>query len=96
MHHGAVDDFTTLSRELDSLAIATWDLVDQSHNQRIALREDALTSVNLIHLKRGHHPGSWIETFTPVVERANGADFEWWIGSPGQGWLGLRVQAKRE
>lgn len=91
-----VHNYWTLCQELDRLASATWDLVDQSHHQRIALREDALTSVNLIHLKRGHHPGFWIETFTPVIERANGADFEWWIGSHGEGWLGLRVQAKRE
>ena len=91
MHH-----FESLHDELDRLAVATWDLVDQSHNQRIGLREDALTSVNLIHLKRSHHPGLWIETFTPAVERANGADFEWWIGSYSEGWLGLRVQAKRE
>lgn len=88
--------FETLRDELDRLAIATWELVDQSHNQRIGLREDALTSVNLIHLKRSRHPGFRIETFTPAVERANGADFEWWIGSYSEGWLGLRVQAKRE
>lgn len=89
-------DFSTLRHELDRLAIATWDLVDQSHNQRIGLREDALTSVNLIHLKREHHPGLWIEAFTPLTERRNGADFEWWIGSYGEGWMSLRVQAKRE
>lgn len=91
-----MDNFQALRDQLNRLAIATWDLVDQSHRRRVPLREDALTSVNLIHLKGGHHPGFWIEAFTPLVERVNGADFEWWIGSQREGWMGLRVQAKRE
>lgn len=87
--------YAPLAVLLDQLAIQTWDLVHHSQTHGVALREDALTSINMIRLRAAALPNFMLQTFSAAEEVQNGADFEWWIGSNRSGWLGLRVQAKR-
>lgn len=57
--------------------------------------EEALTDINLIRLAQ-LIPSMRVQKFAKKAEAANGADWEWWIGSSAEElWLKLRVQAKR-
>lgn len=47
-----------------------------------------------MELRRRHPREVAVRAFTKSKEARNGADWEWWIGSPGC-WFGMRVQAKR-
>ncbi|WP_433003234.1 DUF6615 family protein [Kribbella sp. CA-294648] len=79
---------------MDALAEDTWRKVAYGPGRNVRFREDAITSHNLFELDQRH---SWLRVwaFTPKQESANGADWEWWMGNDAQGWICLRVQAKR-
>ena len=44
---------------------------------------------------RLRHPELHLRQFTGAEEGLNGADWEWWIGNDEEGWLALRIQAKK-
>ncbi|WP_280387741.1 DUF6615 family protein [Nocardia wallacei] len=53
-----------------------------------------MTDALLLELHR-RFPQIAVRRLTPAHEKRLGADWEWWIGSPTDGWLCLRIQAKR-
>ncbi|MBQ1009915.1 hypothetical protein KBX53_02905 [Micromonospora sp. M51] len=78
---------------MDELAEFTWERVAFA-DAGFSFREDSITEHNLFDLAR-RHPQLLVQRFNGTEEAANGADWEWWVGGPGQGWVGLRVQAKK-
>lgn len=84
----------SLSADLERLAKRTWDRVLWGPRLGMSMREDGLTDENLFQL-RMRHPYLNVRKFAPLEEAANGADWEWWIGSDQAGWIGLRIQAKK-
>src|SRR5918995_4656855 len=87
-------DLAALAADMDTLAQATWQRVRYSPEWRIWTREDGLTAENLFQL-RLRHPELHLRQFTGAEEGLNGADWEWWIGNDEEGWLALRIQAKK-
>jgi hypothetical protein len=79
---------------LDSLAELTWDRLHDGPKNNIFFREESLTEHNLFELAR-RHPGLAIRKFSTTEEAGTGADWEWWIGSDIDGWIGMRIQAKK-
>lgn len=86
-------DVDALVRQMDKLAQLTWERVAFAE-QGFSFREDSITEHNLFELAR-RHPQLLVQRFNATEEAANGADWEWWIGGPRQGWVGIRVQAKK-
>lgn len=83
-----------LKTELDHLSTETWDNLEYGDKSRIKFREDSVTEHNLLRL-RLKFPQLKVFRFNQNEEKAVGADWEWWIGSPSDGWYCLRIQAKR-
>lgn len=76
------------------LAMRTWqDYADSSH-YRLSLDEETTTDRNLLELRRSFSD-LHVHKYTRQREHTVGADWEWWIGSDSEGWLCLRIQAKR-
>lgn len=86
-------DVGELVRQMDELAELTWDRVAYAE-QGFSFREDSITEHNLFELAR-RHPQLLVQRFNGTEEAANGADWEWWVGGRRQGWVGLRIQAKK-
>lgn len=82
-----------LVKRMDELADLTWERVAFA-DRGFSFREDSITEHNLFELAR-HHPQLRVQRFNGAEEAVNGADWEWWVGGPGQGWVGLRIQAKK-
>lgn len=87
-------DVAALREDLDELALRTWDRVSSGPKYNIVFREESITEENLFQLSQKHAAINCIK-FTTKDESLNGADWEWWIGSDSQGWIGLRIQAKK-
>lgn len=85
---------TNLVSQMDDLALATWNKIAYGPSRNVPFREDGITSENLFALDMSH-PWLNVMAFTSHQEATNGADWEWWIGDRTNGWIGLRVQAKR-
>jgi len=83
-----------LCKDFIDQAKKTWERIRYSELTRIAINEEAITSLNLLDLQRKHPFRIRTRTFTRHQEAINGTDWEWWLGS-GMNWLGLRVQAKK-
>jgi hypothetical protein len=76
-------------------AARTWDFLAEGAAYKLLPGEETLTDINLIELKRNVSPWVFTEKFTRYREGTEtGADWEWWIADE-DGWLGLRIQAKR-
>ncbi|WP_435588966.1 DUF6615 family protein [Micromonospora chalcea] len=78
---------------MDELAELTWERVAFAE-QGFSFREDSITEHNLFELSR-RHPQLLVQRFNGTEEAENGADWEWWVGGRVQGWVSLRVQAKK-
>lgn len=87
-------DLDLLIADMDAIAIATWERVSLGPGMGMSLREDGITDENLFRLARDH-PALVCRKFTSREEPLNGADWEWWIGSDDEGWIALRIQAKK-
>lgn len=87
-------DVDALVADLDAAAIRTWDRVRLGPGMGMALREDSITDENLFRLAQDH-PAVVCRKFTSREEQLNGSDREWWIGSDDEGWIALRIQAKK-
>ncbi|MET8838036.1 DUF6615 family protein [Micromonospora sp. NPDC004540] len=83
-----------LRRDMNDLAVETWRKIETGDAQGLTFGENSLTDHNLWTLAQ-KHPGLNVHRFSQNREKETGADWEWWIGSMAQGWLCLRVQAKR-
>jgi hypothetical protein len=87
-------DVKSLVADLDAAAIRTWERVFYGPAMGMTLREDGITDENLFQLARDH-PALVCRKFTSREEPLNGGDWEWWIGSDDEGWVALRIQAKK-
>lgn len=76
------------------LASRTWNRLELGSSYGISQNEETITENNLLDLKARHPQKVKIRTFTKHEEAKNGADWEWWIGAP-DGWVGMRLQAKK-
>lgn len=83
-----------LRRDMNQLAVETWQKIDTGDRQGTRFREDSLTDHNLWILARDH-PGLNLRRFNQSEEKSTGADWEWWIGADSMGWICLKIQAKR-
>jgi hypothetical protein len=88
------DPVAALVRHMDRLAFSTWDKIAYGPGRNIPFREDGITSENLFALDL-EHPWLNVMAFSTAEESRNGADWEWWIGNADDGWIALRLQAKR-
>lgn len=87
-------DANRLAIDLDLLALETWQKVYVGPMNGLGFREESITEHNLFWLSE-RHPDLRIRKFGTKEERRNGADWEWWLGSPAEGWIGVRFQAKK-
>lgn len=83
-----------LRSDLNRLAELTWKKIETGDRSGLAFREDSITDHNLWELSQAH-PDLHVYRYNQAQERTSGADWEWWIGSHQDGWLCLRIQAKR-
>src|ERR1700730_12804459 len=78
-----------------SRARATWDLLVAGRDTGVGPGEETLTDLNLMEIATRHGDRVCLKKFSRWDEaRVSGADWEWWLGSPGS-WIGLRLQAKK-
>ncbi|WP_030519267.1 DUF6615 family protein [Nocardia rhamnosiphila] len=84
-----------LRRDMDCLAWSTW--LDYQDGFWLGLEpgEESVTDRVLLELQRDHPENLHVNRYTRTKENEVGADWEWLIGNDDQGWLCLRVQAKR-
>lgn len=87
-------DTADLRRTMNQLAWDTWLEYEDGSRYGLEPGEESITDRNLLELRR-RHPGLHVHKYTHVKERKVGADWEWWIGSDAEGWICLRIQAKR-
>ena len=78
---------------LETLARATWRLLDRSRSNRVLIGEDAITSINLNLLASSVADIAFEDT--RIDEARRGCDFDLWIGSDARGWARYAVQAKK-
>ncbi len=83
-----------LVAQMNELASYTCDRIVFSTDRGFAFREDSITEHNLFELAR-ERPALLVKRFNGTDESANGADWEWWVGGADQGWVCLRIQAKK-
>ncbi|WP_146099033.1 DUF6615 family protein [Nocardia nova] len=84
----------TLRAFMDELAAQTWWKYRDGHSLGLAPAEESVTDSNLLELHR-RFPQLAVRRLTKSAEKRVGADWEWWVGSASDGWLCLRIQAKR-
>lgn len=84
----------TLCDTFKRLSINTWDKIQESRQVGFQMKEETFTDINMLTLKA--RSGGQIQTrvFTKKIESINGADWEWWLKSKANSWIGLRLQAK--
>jgi len=72
-----------------------WDQLRWDHKKRFGLTEPHLTESVLAAISAITLTKVRVRKFSTNVEGlVTGADWEWWLGSPGN-WVGMRVQAKK-
>lgn len=76
------------------LARRVWEELRWNHSSDFGFTEPHLTETVLSELAQNHPREVVIRKYSQWEEgRVTGADWEWWLGSPGA-WVGMRVQAK--
>jgi hypothetical protein len=83
-----------LAQTMDEISRHTWMRIKVGDMTGLKFREDSITDQNLLELKLAH-PELIVHKFTQSTEKEFGADWEWWFGGDGLGWICLRIQAKR-
>ncbi|MFZ4659654.1 MAG: DUF6615 family protein [Caldilineaceae bacterium] len=71
-----------------------WNTLRKARKFNHKLGEESLTDFFVLNFRQWSPPQFTITTFTRHQEAANGSDWEWWFGTPGRNWLGMRIQAK--
>lgn len=82
-----------LCKIFKQLSIYTWTQIRRSRRVNYQLKEETLTDIIILELKRRNLSQIFTKEFTKHEEGINGSDWEWWFNSGGQ-WIGFRVQAK--
>jgi len=85
--NGLCQDFTKQSRK-------TWNTLRKAEHLGLSISEESITDFNLLELEQRHQHEIITRKFNRRRERQEGADWEWWLVSPGL-FLGLRIQAKK-
>jgi len=83
----------TVCNTFQQLAVYTWTQIKRSRKVNYQLKEETLTDMIVLELKRKHGHQIITHTFSRYYESRNGADWEWWFNHSGK-WIGFRVQAK--
>jgi len=78
----------------ETLASATWHTIHSTHQNKVSLGEDAITSYSL-HAIACVGPRNVVFEDTRVNEATKGCDFELWVGADATGWYRYAVQAKK-
>ncbi len=78
----------------ETLASITWGSIKSSHNNRIHLGEDAITTYILNAIAHTNTNNVLYED-TRSKESIKGCDFELWIGNNRCGWIRYAIQAKK-
>ena len=76
------------------LSIRTWNYLKKSKNSDYQLKEESITDMLVLEMKRLLKNRVQTITFDKQDEFKNGSDWEWWFHSGGKKWIGFRVQAK--
>jgi hypothetical protein len=76
------------------LSLETWDQMSDARSLGFQLKEETLTDLNVIQLKKRLSTKVITHTFSKTKEGRNGADWEWWFKDSTGYYLGFRVQAK--
>jgi len=71
-----------------------WRRLEQFRQYGVTVYEESVTDFFVLNYRRWAPAGFEVKTFTRREEKKSGADWEWWFGSTGGLWLGMRVQAK--
>ena len=92
----AIESLQALCTAMDLVALDTWQAMEDSWRPGWQFNETSATDANLRRL-RTQVPGLliWQSEREHSNEAKTGADWEWWVGSDSEGWLCLRMQAKR-
>ena len=83
-----------VSRLFESLAGTTWRFIKSSHDNRVRLGEDTITTFALNSIAY-NSPSSVIYEDTRIDESIKGCDFELWVGNNKCGWYRYAIQAKK-
>ncbi|MGE0772520.1 MAG: DUF6615 family protein [Cyclobacteriaceae bacterium] len=75
-------------------AISTWDKISESRKVGYQLKEETITDLNILELKKRLGRRILTIPFNKFDEGKNGADWEWWFKDKAGFWIGVRVQAK--
>ncbi|WP_280504968.1 DUF6615 family protein [Nocardia farcinica] len=89
------DRINELCKGMDRLARQTWKNYELGSEVGLVPGEESTTDSVLLDLWRVSSDILHVNKFTRHQEQRNGADWEWWVGSDTDGWLRLRIQAKR-
>ncbi|MCX6083088.1 MAG: hypothetical protein NTW32_26465 [Chloroflexi bacterium] len=85
----------TLCQTFHDLALETWATLNQSMVVGLTVGEETITDNNLFVIQSLHPENVAIIKFTRAKESQIGADWDWWLGNPSDGWIKMRVQAKK-
>ena len=82
-----------LCRTFQYLSKSTWSLLRRGRKQGVQINEETITNLLILRLQETTGPYLRVKSFTKKEESRTGADWEWWVGLPGN-WVGFRLQAK--
>lgn len=85
----------TLCQTFHELALETWATLYQSFTVSMTVGEETITDNNLFAIQSLHPNQVAIVKFSRAKESQIGADWEWWLGNPSDGWVKMRIQAKK-
>ena len=85
----------SLCNDFQDVAVKTWNLMGNAHNNNFSIGEETITDVNLLELKMRQPNLLYTKKYSRQAEGRNGADWVWVIvGRNGNTFL-LYVQAKK-
>ncbi|SRR5258706_6911292 len=82
-----------LCKTFQDLSRSTWTLLRRGRQQGVQINEETITNLLMLRLQETKSPYLRVKSFSKKQESRTGADWEWWLGSPGS-WVGFRLQAK--
>jgi len=85
----------TICQTFHELALETWATLHQGFTVGMTVGEETITDNNLFTIQSLHPDKVAIVKFAKARESQIGADWEWWLGNPYDGWIKMRVQAKK-
>lgn len=80
---------------LEELSIWTHRRLTAAASYNLSMREESITEHLLVDMATRSEGAIRVVSLTPRQESKDGADWDWLIGSPSQGWQRFTVQAKK-